>query len=243
MGDPSIHHIHFESVASTMDVARELTPRANGPTPEWVLITAEHQTAGRGTRGRPWISARGNLYLTVIVPRAALTPTRLGLFPLETGLAIWDAAAPLLSPASRAALRLKWPNDLLWEGRKVAGMLLEATIDHIFVGVGINLNHAPQIEDGGTPSGRLADAGLDDAGGLPLAKAFAENLRDRLTSNVQPPDILNAWRARALWDKPLHLRDRTNRPEVYPLDLNADGHLLVRHTDGHEEWLVSEYLS
>jgi len=224
-----------------MDTAREhaaLSPDA------WQLITAEAQTAGRGTRGRPWISAAGNIYLTVVIPRAALSPSRLGLLPLETGLAVHDAAAPLLPPSSRAALRLKWPNDLLWEGRKVAGMLLEATADHVYVGVGLNLAHAPEIEDGGTPSGRLADAGLDDAAGLPLAKAFAENLRARLATHLTDARALIAsWRARAQWDKPLRLRDREGRPAVLPIDLNEDGHLLVRHQDGREEWLVSEYLS
>jgi len=241
-----LRHVHFDTVTSTMDVAREHATRAQ-PSMSWQLITAERQTAGRGTRGRPWISPPGNLYLTLIIPRAALTPARLGLFPLDTGLAVWDAAAPLLPPSSRAALRLKWPNDLLWEGRKVAGMLLEATADHVFTGVGFNLMNAPDIADGGTPGGRLADAGLDEAAGLPLAKAFAENLRTRLSAPAAPEtvavNVLAAWRARAQWDKYLRLRDRPGQPEVLPLDLNPDGHLLVRHPDGHQEWLVSEYLA
>ncbi len=243
---PPLLHLHFDTVTSTMDVAREHAPRAVTTT-QWQLITAERQTAGRGTRGRPWVSPPGNLYLTLIIPRAALTPARLGLFPLETGLAVWDAAAPLLPPTSRAALRLKWPNDLLWEGRKVAGMLLEATADHVFIGIGFNLMNAPAIEDGGTPGGRLADAGLDDAAGLPLARAFADNLRTRLKApaahDAVAAQVLTAWRARAQWDKLLRLRDRPGQPEVLPLDLNQDGHLLVRHANGHQEWLVSEYLA
>ncbi len=239
-----MRHIHFQTVESTMDTAREHVARAAD---EWLLITAERQTAGRGTRGRPWISPPGNLHLTLIIPRTALPLERLGLFPLETGLAVWDATAPLLHPSSRAALRLKWPNDLLWEGRKVAGMLLEATADHVFTGVGLNLMHAPVIEDGGTPGGRLADAGLDEAAGLPLAKAFAENLRARLETPFLGPatttGILDSWRARAQWGRPFRLRDRPGHPPVLPVDLNQDGHLRVRHADGHEEWLVSEYLS
>src|SRR5690606_8048333 len=239
------------TVESTMDTAREQAARAESAA-SWLLITAEHQTAGRGTRGRPWISPPGNLYLTLVIPRTALPLARLGLFPLETGLAVRDATAPLLHPSSRGALRLKWPNDLLWEGRKVAGMLLEATTEHVFAGVGLNLAYAPVIEDGGTPGGRLADAGLDETAGLPLARAFAENLRARLATPFIPhtaftpgtaAGILAAWRAHAQWDKTLRLRDRPGHPAVLPLDLNQDGHLLVRHTDGHEEWLVSEYLA
>lgn len=241
-----LRHLHFDAVTSTMDAAREHATRA-GTSAGWLLVTAERQTAGRGTRGRPWISPSGNIYLTVVIPRAAFPFERLGLFPLETGLAVWDATAPLLPPSSRGALRLKWPNDLLWEGRKVAGMLLEATADHVFTGVGLNLMDAPVIEDGGTPGGRLADAGLDETAGLPLAKAFAEHLRARLSlpfvASATSTAILAAWRARAQWDKPLRLRDRPGHPSVLPLDLNQEGHLLVRHADGHEEWLVSEYLA
>jgi BirA family biotin operon repressor/biotin-[acetyl-CoA-carboxylase] ligase len=238
-----VKHLHFESVDSTMETARR--EAGNASATDFLLVTAEGQTSGRGTRGRPWHSPKGNVYLTLAIRRTLLAPDRLGLFPLETGLAIWEATAAQLPPAARASLRLKWPNDLLWEGRKAAGMLLEATGDHIFVGVGINLAEAPEVTDGGTPSGRLADAGIGEDAGLELAKSFAGNLRDRLM-----PEALDGmrttvedWRARALWNKPLRLRDRPTRPEVFPVDLNAEGHLKVRFSDGHEEWLVSEYLA
>jgi BirA family biotin operon repressor/biotin-[acetyl-CoA-carboxylase] ligase len=167
---------------------------------------------------------------------------------LEIGLALWEATAAMLPPASRANLRLKWPNDLLWEGRKSAGMLIETTTDHIFAGVGINISEAPEVLDGGTHSARLTDAGLGEEAGLELAKSFGGNLRDRL-SPADPPDvasrraIVEEWRARAQWDTPLRLRDRPARPEVLPVDINADGPLKVRFADGREEWLASEYLA
>lgn len=223
-----------------MDRAR--TAVAGRPAGDLVLVTAERQTAGRGTRGRPWHSPRGNLYLTLALPRALLPVERLALFPLEAGLALREAVSALLPPASRAGLRLKWPNDLLWEGRKVAGMLLEATPEHVFAGVGLNLAEAPAITDGGTPSGRLADAGLGEDGGLPAAVSFAGILRDRLCA-PDAGDTTARWRAAADWDRTLVLRDRALKPRVTPVDLDGEGRLRVRFADGREEWLVSEYLA
>ena len=185
----------------------------------------------------------GNVYLTVAVHRHYLLPERLKLFPLEAGIALWNAASPLLPPAARAGLRLKWPNDLLWEGRKAAGMLLEAAAEHVFVGVGVNIVSAPPITDGGTPSACLTEAGAPDDSGLLIAKGFFAELQARLTGSERNADVLTAWRERALWDKSLRLRDRPGRPEVFPVDINADGHLKVRFAEGREEWLISEYLA
>ncbi len=239
-------HLHFAEVSSTMETAR-----AEATDHDFLLVTAESQTAGRGTRGRPWHSPLGNVYLTVALHRRHLPPERLKLFPLETGLALWEAVSPLLPPEARSGLRLKWPNDLLWEGRKTAGMLLEAAADHVFVGVGVNVVESPLVADGGTPSACLTEAGVADDCGLPIAKAFYDGLRARVTPAAgeltrypyAASEVLRAWRERALWDKPLRLRDRPGRPEVTPLSINPEGHLRVRFLDGREEDLISEYLA
>lgn len=232
-------HLHFAEVPTTMETARQEIQKASDA--DFLLVTAETQTQGRGTRGRPWHSPVGNVYLTLAVHRRLLPPERLRLFPLEAGLALWEAAIPHLSPAARPRLKLKWPNDLLWEGRKAAGMLIEAAGEHVFAGVGVNIVAAPAIADGGTPSASLAEAGAADDCGLPLAKDFFAALRARLTGPLD--DVAAAWKARAQWDKPLRLRDRPGRPEVLPVDLNGDGHLRVRFADGREEWLISDYLA
>lgn len=230
-------HLHLEATPSTMEAARREAPGR-----EYVLVTAATQTGGRGTKGRAWHSPRGNLYLTLAVHRRHLPPESLRILPLEAGLALWDAVAVMLPPPSRRDLKLKWPNDLLWEGRKTAGMLLEAASDHVFIGVGINIVEAPEITDGGTPSGRLFDAGITEDAGSALAPAFAERLRERL-SGGDPAAVLPLWRERAEWNRPLRLRDRPGLPEVFPVDINAEGHLRVRFADGREEWLVSDSLA
>jgi len=249
-------HLHFAEVPSTMETARReilrfQETRNENPDPnreilipDLLLVTAETQSQGRGTRGRPWHSPAGNVYLTIAVHRRLLPPERLRLFPLEAGLALWEAALRHVSPSARSSLKLKWPNDLLWEGRKAAGMLLEASGEHVFVGVGVNIVEAPPIADGGTPSTSLAEAGASDDSSLPIAKDFFTALGARLLRPFENgDDVAFAWKARAQWDKPLRLRDRPGRPEVLPIDLNADGHLRVRFADGREEWLMSEYLA
>jgi BirA family biotin operon repressor/biotin-[acetyl-CoA-carboxylase] ligase len=245
-GMARLRHHHHDAVDSTMEAARAAAAELSKSSPgDFLLVTAERQTAGRGTRGRPWHSPPGNIYMTLAIPRQLLPPARLQLFPMDAGLALWEAASHLLPPESGSRLRLKWPNDLLWESRKAAGMLLEAATDHIFVGVGVNIAEAPEVTDGGTPSGRLADAGIGDGWGLELALSFGGILRDRLSapSEMDAGDTLARWRAAAEWDRPLRLRDRAGRPEVTPVDVNAEGHLCVRFADGHEEWLIAEYLA
>lgn len=242
--EASLRHLHFDVVDSTMESAREAV--AAFPDSALLLVTAAGQRTGRGTRGRPWHSPPGNVYLTLAVSRALLPPARLALFPLEAGVALWDAVAGLLAPTARPRLHLKWPNDLLLDGRKTAGMLLEATTEHLFAGIGLNIRTAPEVTDGGTPSARLADAGLAEEHGLEAATAFGTVLRDRLAAPAGPhhaADVVAAWKLRALWGRPHRLRDRPGRPEVFPVDLDADGHLRVRHADGREEWLVSDYLA
>ena len=230
------HHIHFETIDSTMESARR---EASGH--DFLLITAESQTHGRGTKGRAWQSPRGNIYFTVAVHRKFLPPERLQLFPLEAGLSVWETVVESLPPADRLNFRLKWPNDLLWKHRKTAGMLVETSGDHIFIGVGINISEAPEVKDGGTPSACLIEAGADPDCGLWLAEGFVENVQERL-SMTETPDVASEWKAKALWDVSFRLRDRPDQPRVTPLDVNSDGHLRVRFEDGHEEFLVSEYL-
>ena len=232
-----IHHIHFDSLESTMEAARR---EASGY--DFLLITADMQTQGRGTKGRPWHSPVGNVYLTLAVHRKFLPPSRLRLFPLEAGLALWETAAACLPLENRSQLRLKWPNDLLWERRKVAGMLLETAGDHALVGLGVNVIEAPPISDGGTESACLTEGGADPDCSSLLASGFSEAIQERLTKTTTQ-DILAEWKEKILWDIPLRLRDRPGQPQVLPVDINADGHLKIRFYDGREEWLVSEYLA
>lgn len=232
--------IRLGVVESTMDSARSA---AEGQ--DFLLVTAEGQTRGKGTRGRVWQSPRGNVHMTVGINRRHLPSERLALLPLEIGLLLWEEAAGRLEPAARKSLFLKWPNDLLLEGSKVAGILMESHGDFLLCGAGVNVAEAPSVEDGGASSSCLSRWGMP-AGD---SQAFAEGFYGRVirafsrAGDFEADAVLLAWQAKVDWERTHQLRDRAGSPWVKPLSVNRHGHLLVRHLDGTTEWLVSEYLT
>lgn len=132
----------FDSLSSTSDEARR---RAREGAPEGTVVTARVQTAGRGRQGRRWVSAPGNLYASVVL-RPEAPVARAAQLGFAASLAVADALEPF---APSAAVALKWPNDVLLGGRKVAGILLEseggaaAGVHFVVLGVGVNLATHP----------------------------------------------------------------------------------------------------
>src|SRR4051812_625305 len=120
---------HLGEIDSTMEAARGL---AAGQ--DFLLVTAESQTRGKGTKGRAWKSHVGNVYMTVGIHRRHLPDSRLALLPLEVGLLLWEECASRLPESRRRGLSLKWPNDLVVNGSKAAGMLVESQGDMILIG-------------------------------------------------------------------------------------------------------------
>ena len=222
-----------------MDAAKTLAASQ-----DFLLVSADAQTHGKGTRGRPWQSLPGNIYMTLGLNRRHLPAPRLALLPLETGLHLWEAAASLLPAAARPALNLKWPNDLLWNGRKAAGILMESHGDFLLIGIGINVAGAPPVADSGTPSACLAEAGLSSDKREFLIDDLYRRLRDAPAGDGYDPEaILLQWQGKVDWNRTHRLRDRAGTPWVTPLSVNTQGHLQVRHGDGSREWLVSDYLT
>lgn len=131
-------------VDSTNSEAARLAPRLTQPT--WIL--ARRQTAARGRRGRTWVAPEGNFFATLVM-RPSGDPVAAAQRSFVAALALADALGAAIGPA--AALSLKWPNDVLLNGGKVAGILLEsagqgAGISHLAIGIGVNLVAAPPLE-------------------------------------------------------------------------------------------------
>ncbi|HEX7663544.1 MAG TPA: biotin--[acetyl-CoA-carboxylase] ligase [Polyangiaceae bacterium] len=128
----------MDETTSTNDVAKRA---AKLGAPHLSVFVADSQTAGRGRQGRAWSSARGESILTSIVLRVDCAPARLPPLSLVAGLAVCEAIAPFVDVAPQ----IKWPNDVWLAKKKVAGILVEASIagdkvDSLVVGVGINVH-------------------------------------------------------------------------------------------------------
>ncbi len=130
---------HFEEVASTNDLAKELAARE---APEGTLVVAEAQTGGRGRLGRQWDSPPGTgLYVSLLL-RPPLPPTEMPQITLTTAVAV----ARAVKRVTGVAPGIKWPNDLLLAGKKLGGILTEMEteserIRHLVVGLGLNVNN------------------------------------------------------------------------------------------------------
>lgn len=134
----------LEEVDSTLSEAARIAPDLAGP--EWIM--ARRQSAARGRRGRAWIAPEGNLSATLVMrPEGGLASAALRSF--VAALALHDAVADVLGHGE--GLALKWPNDVLLNGGKLAGILLESSgaaggITHLAIGIGVNLAEAPGPE-------------------------------------------------------------------------------------------------
>lgn len=155
---PQWRHLALGDVDSTNAEAMRLA-RAGEPGGLWV--TARRQLEGRGRRGRHWVSEPGNLYASLLLelsPRDAI-----GNLPLVAALAVHRALRPLFGRAAHA-LSIKWPNDILVDGAKVNGILLESvqlSADRLAVVIGCGINCAHHPADTLYPTTDLRSCGIE----------------------------------------------------------------------------------
>jgi BirA family transcriptional regulator, biotin operon repressor / biotin---[acetyl-CoA-carboxylase] ligase len=204
--------LHLRATSSTNDRARAL---AAAGAPHGTLVTTGEQTAGRGRQGRAWSAPPGRALLCSLVLRD-YDP----LLPLRAGLAVADLAGD--------AARVKWPNDVLVDGRKVAGILVEARPQDGWAVLGIGVNVAVDLAD-------LPPELRDRAGTLGRAPGEVEAALTELLVALEnrlaepPAAALDALRARdALRDRPVRWADG----EGTGAGIDDAGALLVRLPGG-----------
>jgi BirA family transcriptional regulator, biotin operon repressor / biotin---[acetyl-CoA-carboxylase] ligase len=232
---PSI--VRVGRVDSTQTLAFELA--ADGA-PDGTAVVADSQAAGRGRRGRAWLDEPGASLLVSILIRPRLEAARLPGLSLATGVAVAEA----LTRAAGVAPRLKWPNDVLLSGRKVAGILLESRLDPpgapatVALGIGINLTQRVFAADiaGRATSVWLASGRRVDRDALLAALLDAvHEWRRRLEREGFAP-VRARWRA---------LADALGRPVTVDgvggtaVDVDADGALVIADSEGRRRRVVA----
>mgnify|MGYP005630191107 CR=1 FL=1 len=154
-----------DAVASTNDEAKQL---GMDGAPARTVVWARSQTSGRGRRGRTWVSPPGNLFTSVLL-RPQCAPVVAAQVSFVASLAIFDMVTKALGEADKVLC--KWPNDVLVDGRKISGILLESAsgtsptgasvIDWLVLGGGVNVEHHPDIQGPQGSTSLLAAGALD----------------------------------------------------------------------------------
>ncbi|MBP2312404.1 biotin--[acetyl-CoA-carboxylase] ligase [Azospirillum soli] len=223
----------FASVGSTNDEAKAL---ARSGAAEGTIVWAKRQEAGRGRRGRAWTSPEGNLYTSTVL-RPGRPPAEAAQISFVAALAIAETAAAVLPET--ADIRCKWPNDVLVNGRKLSGILLESEagpdggLAWLVLGVGINLRHFPEGTEFAATS--LIAEGAPAMQPAGLLEVYAEQLATWYARWLEHGFALvrSAWMARAKGiGEPVAVRlsDRTLTGTF--ADLDSDGVLLLDRDDG-----------
>ena len=228
--DPFYHLVVLDSVASTNDEAKA---RAADGAPEGTLVWAREQTGGRGRHRRHWSSPPGNLYLSLVLrPTISVAEAIQGSF--VAAVALSDCLEALLPQGRR--LSHKWPNDVLVEGRKIAGILLESAggdrLAWLVLGLGVNLASHPQETD--PPATSLGAEGVAVTPQSLLADLCASLLvwrRRWLEEGFAP--VQAAWLARAGGlDGPLRIEVGRDTLAGTFLGLDETGALVLGLPDG-----------
>jgi len=240
---PSHSPLHFSVTAldAVDSTQSEIQRRAAAGAPEGTVVIAGHQRAGRGRRGHEWWDAPGESLLCSVLLRPDCRPAAVPQLSLVGGLAVAEA----LAASTGVRARIRWPNDLLVDGRKVCGILAEAAsgadarVHHVILGIGINLGQSvfpDSLADRAT-SLRLLTGRDHDAAALLAAVLARLGLRYAGWQGGGFAALRAVWLAHStLPGQSVRLPDGgTGRAE----DVGADGVLLVRAADGHLARVVS----
>ena len=206
-------------------------------------VIALEQTRGRGRAGRRWQQAPGRGLALSVALRLGCEVRQAGVIPLAAGLAAVRAAHAL----GVTAARLKWPNDVLVNGRKLAGVLCEVRRvadggEAVVIGIGMNVRQArdefpPELRDTATSLAlEGAAAGLEDAAAAVLSAL--EPLWDELQEGDRAA-VLAAWSAQAPWGGWLRVRTPAGDVEGMAQRLDADGGLVLRTASGAETTVLA----
>lgn len=213
---------------STNSMARRYLDRLGFEHAEQCCFVAWEQTSGRGRRGRTWSSAPGKgIYMTLVFP--AVRPALLPSLPLSTACGVARVVSRLVS----TEVRVKWPNDLLASGRKLAGVLVEAASRRgrtpaAIVGIGVNVNHEEsELPLPGATSLTLEGAGLVDAAAL--AHALSREVASRVEGGKSRRPVIEEIRELTAHSPGDRIRCHTDREVVEGrfAGFTADGSLLL----------------
>jgi BirA family biotin operon repressor/biotin-[acetyl-CoA-carboxylase] ligase len=226
----------FETLGSTM---REAARMARAGCPAGTAVVAEEQTAGQGRHGHSWHSEPGaGLYVSVVL-RLSLPPDSLPALTLALGLATAEAIARTCDFSAD----LRWPNDVVIDDRKVAGILVQLTDSVAIAGIGVNVNHAgfpPELASQATSLARAAGS-TQSREDLLIALLPAIDSFVKMLVEGGPRPVLDMFTSHSSYAR--GRRVRVQQPdcvlEGVTAGLNPSGFLILRADDGSESLILA----
>lgn len=218
-------------VGSTNDV---LSDRARGGAVEGTIVCADHQTTGRGRLGREWQDVPGRtLAISVLLRPPVWVAGDAGALPILVATAVAEGIG--------FEAKVAWPNDVILDGRKVSGILLEAawegpSLAWVVAGIGVNVRGVPDVPAGTWPPGALDDRGADPSRELVAGAILAALGRQYETFCRQGPEpVMRAFAARdALAGRVVRVRNGDDVRDGSADGIDADGALRLRTAAGVE---------
>lgn len=227
--------VYREAADSTQNLAMSI---AGKPDSHGTVVIAEQQKSGRGRMKRKWLSPKGGLWLSVVL-KPSIPTAQVTLLPFVAALAVCDA----IREGTKLDAGLKWPNDVMISGKKVAGILLDISaeaeqVNYAVIGIGLNAN-----VDSSAIASRL-DAGImitsikDELGHETSRLALAHLLLEKLEhyylelERQGPPGILQKWKQRSeMLGKQVSVTQGGKTVQGIAAGLNDDGSLLLKAGD------------
>ena len=221
--------IYYPSLTSTMAVARR---EAEQGAAEGTVVIADEQTAGKGRLKRVWLSPRGNIALSVILyPSLSYLPSLIMLASLAVVHSI-EAATGLKS-------QIKWPNDVLINGRKVCGILIESdvqgkTVNYTIIGIGINVNlRLADFPDILPITTGLSDELKGNVSRLSVIRCLLVEIERLYLALSSGGSIYQEWRdSLVTLGREVSIKSGENSYKGIAESVASDGSLLLRHLDG-----------
>lgn len=226
--------LYFASVGSTNDVARTL---ATLGAPEGIVVLADEQTAGRGRRERSWLAPAGTSLLFSLLLRPRLAPDHWQRLTMACSLALAEST----ECQTGLVVSLKWPNDLLIGGRKIAGVLTElgtadGRLEYAVVGIGLNANldfSEPQVASLAGQATSLAREMGSPVAREPLLASILQHVEARYLALCRGWSPQQQWTARlATLGQEVAVSGAQRRLEGRAEGVDRDGALLLRLKDG-----------
>jgi BirA family biotin operon repressor/biotin-[acetyl-CoA-carboxylase] ligase len=231
--DHDFNILYYPEVSSTMDTAKDL---ARKYCPDFTVVVAGRQTRGRGRLRRQWLSDDGGLYFTMV-----LRPEIPVLLSSRVNFLASLTMARVLRELFQIDAAVKWPNDILVDGRKISGMLseLEAETDRVLfinIGMGINVNNDPSgVEPGASSLKKITGREISK---IMLLTRFLVEFEKRL-KKAEFENVISEWKKYTVTlNRRVKIVTHQEVSEGLAVDVEPDGALVLELTDGSRKKIV-----